>query len=231
MEQPAAIITGAAGAIGAATAVELHRLGYRLALVGRTQGTLDETRRRVAPSALAVAADVTRPADVNRAVAAALEALGRIDALVNVAGYAPELLVEQTTDQEWHKIIDTNLSSAFYMSRAAWPSLAKSGGVIVNVSSMAARDPFNGLSAYGAAKAGLNLLSLGLARQGKDLGIRVHVVAPGAVETPMFRKLRSPQEFPTHLTLQPADVARVIGQCVAGDLRYTSGEVIYIHKT
>jgi NAD(P)-dependent dehydrogenase (short-subunit alcohol dehydrogenase family) len=102
--------------------------------------------------------------------------------------------------------------------------------VIVNVSSLAARDPFPGFFAYGAAKAGLNLLGLSLARQGASIGVRVCTVAPGAVETPLFRSLMTPEQFPTENTLSPEDVARVIGQCATGDLRFTSGEVIWMHK-
>src|SRR5206468_11715185 len=119
---------------------------------------------------------------------------------------------------EWRATIDTNLSATFYLSKAAWPILKRQGGgAIVNISSMAARDPFAGFAAYGAAKAGVNLLSLSLAREGAAHGIRVYTVAPGAVETPMFRGIMSRDQFPTEQTLDPADVARVIGQCVGGD--------------
>jgi NAD(P)-dependent dehydrogenase (short-subunit alcohol dehydrogenase family) len=103
--------------------------------------------------------------------------------------------------------------------------------VAVLVSSVAARDPFVGFAAYAAAKAGLNAFGLALAREGSQMGIRVHTVAPGAVETQMLRDLFTPSDFPPDKTLGPADVAVVIGHCVRGDLRYTSGEVIYVHKT
>jgi NAD(P)-dependent dehydrogenase (short-subunit alcohol dehydrogenase family) len=102
---------------------------------------------------------------------------------------------------------------------------------VVNVSSYAARDPFDGLGAYGAAKAGINLLSLALAREGKPIHVRVHTVAPAATETTMLRTLLTPQQYPSEQTLDPAQVARVIVQCVCGDLECTSGEVIYIHKS
>jgi len=102
--------------------------------------------------------------------------------------------------------------------------------VVVNVSSAAARDPFPGFAAYGAAKAGLNLFGLCAAREGQRIGVRVHTIAPGAVETAMFRQLLSPGQFPTEDALDPADVARIIASCVVGDLRYTSGEVIHIQK-
>jgi NAD(P)-dependent dehydrogenase (short-subunit alcohol dehydrogenase family) len=134
--------------------------------------------------------------------------------------------------EEWHRVIDTNLSAAFYLCKAAWPHLVRGGGgVIVNISSESARDPFNGFSAYGAAKAGLNIFGLALAREGAAHNIAVHTIAPGATETEMFRQIATPEQYPTEKTLSPDSVARVISQCVTGELRYTSGEVIYLHKT
>src|SRR5205807_2194659 len=129
-------------------------------------------------------------------------------------------------------IVDTNLTAPIALIRAAWPIMKKqSGGVIVNISSAAARDPFPGLGAYGAAKAGLGLYGLALAREGHPHGIRVHTVAPSAVETGMFRAIMSREQVPTEAVLDPADVANVISDCVTGSLRYTSGEVIWVHKT
>jgi NAD(P)-dependent dehydrogenase (short-subunit alcohol dehydrogenase family) len=136
------------------------------------------------------------------------------------------------TPQEWRDVIDTNLSSAFYLTRAAWPTFARQrGGVVVNISSAAARDPFPGFAAYGAAKAGLNLFGLSAAREGEPIGVRVHTIAPSAVETGMFRQLMTPEQYPAEKTLDPADLARMIAMCVTGELRYTSGETIYVHKT
>ena len=89
----------------------------------------------------------------------------------------------------------------------------------------------NAFAAYGAAKAGLNLFALSAAREGAKIGVRVHAVAPSATETDMFRKLMTKEQWPPEKTLDPEEVARVIVQCVQGDLRHTSGEVIYVHKT
>lgn len=232
--QSVAIITGAGGGIGRATALELARRGFRLVLCGRRRDVLDETLAQSAPAGdgLAVVADVTRPPDVDRLVQQTVAEFGRVDVVVNNAGLAAVRSVEEMTHEEWHAIIDTNLSAAFYLSKAVWPTFKQqNGGAIVNISSQAARDPFPGFAAYGAAKAGMNLLSLSLAREGAKHGIRVYTVAPGAVETKMFRGILSGEQFPTEQTLDPADVARVIGQCVVGDLRFSSGEVIWMHKT
>jgi NAD(P)-dependent dehydrogenase (short-subunit alcohol dehydrogenase family) len=231
MTEPVAIITGAGRGIGRATALELRRRGYRLSLAARGVNDLNETAR-LAGGALCLPTDVTDPAQVERLVHETLSLLGRIDALVNNAGLAPVRPIVEMTPDEWRAVIDTNLSAAFYLTRAAWPAFEKQrSGVVVNVSSAAARDPFPGFAAYGAAKAGLNLLGLSAAREGEKIGVRVHTVAPGATETAMFRGLMTPRQYPAEKTLDPSDVANVIADCVTGSLRFTSGEVIYLHKT
>ncbi|MBC8108818.1 MAG: SDR family oxidoreductase [Anaerolineae bacterium] len=208
----------------------LFRSGWRIAGVARSERDLGEFARG-GEGILTLARDISTSAICNEIVAQVRERFGRIDALVNNAGYAPLLSLDQTTDEVWQQAIDTNLSAAFYLARACWPEFKKqSGGVIVNVSSAAARDPFPGFIAYGAAKAALNNLGLSLAREGAKDNIRVHTVAPSATETEMFRKLPGMAEYPAESTMSPEEVARVIVQCIAGELSLTSGEVIYLHK-
>lgn len=231
MNQPVCIITGAGGGIGRAIAVELSRLGYRTVLVGRTVKTLQQTANLLEQPSLVCLADVTRPLEVESVVGRALMTFGQINALVNNAGVAPVLSVEQTSPTIWHEVMDTNVSAAFYFSRAVWEAFRKqNSGVIVNISSMAAKDPFPGFLAYGAAKAALNNLGISLAREGASMDIRVHTIAPGAVETEMFRKILSPEQFPTENTLAPQEVAAVVGRCVIGDDAYRSGHVIWLSK-
>ncbi|HTL28399.1 MAG TPA: SDR family oxidoreductase [Tepidisphaeraceae bacterium] len=230
MDAPVAIVTGAGKGIGRACAQLLGSRGYRVVLLARTKQNLDETARGIADH-LVIPTDVSKSDQVDRAVKMTIDQFGRIDVVINAAGLAPILKIEETTNEQWRDVIDTNLSSAFYACRAAWPHLKKNGGAIVNISSAAARDPFAGFTAYGAAKAGVNLLGLSLAREGGEHNIRVHTVAPSAVETEMFRTIVSKDQYPTEKTLSPEDVAKVVVGCITGDLNYTSGEVIWIHKT
>lgn len=230
MQQPVAIITGAGRGIGRATAEELARKGYCLALLSRNAKELEETQK-LCGGGIVLPVDVTDAEAVERTVAAVADRFGRIDAIVHCAGVAPQRSIKEMTLGEWHSVLDTSLSAAFYLCKAAWPVFERQrSGVVVNVSSVAARDPFPGFAAYGAAKAGVNLFGLSAAREGQKIGVRVHTVAPGAVETEMLRRILSPEQFPTEKTLGPQDVARVIAQCVTGELSYTSGEVIFIHK-
>jgi len=226
-----AVITGAGRGIGRATAIDLAAKGYSVALVSRSESELKETAGKCGGKARIFLCDVSDSSRVDRLVDEALGAMGRIDALCHCAGLAVMKSIETLTVDEWRAIIDTNLSSIVYFCRKLWPIWRKQGGgVMVNVSSRAARDPFAGLGAYGAAKAGVNLLGLALASGGAEIGVRVHTVAPAATETAMLRSLFSKENLPESKTLTPEAVARVIVQCVCGDLDCTSGEVIYVHK-
>jgi NAD(P)-dependent dehydrogenase (short-subunit alcohol dehydrogenase family) len=225
------LIAGAGRGIGRATSRHLASKGNDVALMARTAAELREAAETV-PQALLIPGDASRPEFVASAVQQTLDRFGRIDALVNCAGVAPVVSIEKLTNEIWREIVDTNLSSVVYFARAVWPGFkAQKHGVMVNISSMASKDPFAGLGAYGAAKAGINLLGLALAREGAEFNIRVHTLALGAVETQMLRKIVSEKNFPKERTMEPMEVARVIANCIDGDLRYTSGEVIFLHKT
>ena len=246
-----AIVTGAGSGIGRAVAGELSRCGHRLVLAGRTSGKLEAVAadlRAKGGEALVVPTDVAQPVLVERLMSVAMDAFGRIDILINNAGYAPLLPVHEMTPEQWRRILDTNLSSVFYATRAVWPimrgqhdkllaggmgtgpSQKATGGVIVNISSEAARDPFPGLGGYAAAKVGVNMLTYVTAREGDGVGIRVYGVAPAAVETGMFRALPGMDKVPGEKILRPEDVAEAVGGCVEGAMRYASGETIYIHR-
>lgn len=230
MSRPVAIITGAGRGIGRATAEQFDANGYSLALLARSEVELRQSSAAY-KDALVLPTDVSDFDALERAVESTLARFGRIDAAIHIAGVAPVLSVEKTSLEDWRKVIDVNLSAAFFLARACWPTFLKQkSGAIVNVSSQAARDPFPGFTAYATAKAGVNMLGLALAREGKAHGIRAYTVAPGAVETAMFRAIFTPEQFPAERTLHPSDVARVIYQCAAGDLRHSSGDVIWMSR-
>jgi NAD(P)-dependent dehydrogenase (short-subunit alcohol dehydrogenase family) len=225
-----AIVTGAGRGIGRATAAQLANLSWRVTLVARSQGELDDAARAIGPNALPVAIDITAPGAGQQIVDATLTRFGRLDAVVNNAGLAPLKPFVDTTDSDLSAVLAVNLTAAFTLTRAAWPHLVAVKGAAVFVSSEATHDPFPGFSAYAAAKAGVEGLARALAKEGEPLGVRTHVVAPASVETSMFRALVTEEQWGRDKTLPPDAVADVIVQCLAGSLRHASGETIRVRR-
>ena len=206
--------------------------GYALVLVGRTASKLDDAAqaiRSATPDAQAQPAplDMRDPDAIKGLVEAVLSKHGRIDAVCNVAGDAPLNPIEDNTPEAWRRCVDTNLTAVVEITSRVFPAMKRQGeGVIVNVSSMASIDPFPGFSMYAATKAAVNTFTRCTADEGKDHGIRAVSIAPGAVETPMLRSLFPESQLPRDKTLDPAEVAAVIVDCVTGDRALTNGETL-----
>jgi NAD(P)-dependent dehydrogenase (short-subunit alcohol dehydrogenase family) len=227
-----AIVTGAGRGIGRAIARRLSAAGADVAVTARTEPQLDETRRlieRAGGNVLAMPADVANERDVERLIEAVMERFGRIDVLVNNAGTAPLARIDEMEPDVFDHTIATNIRSVYLCSRAVWGIMAEAGeGIIVNISSLSAYDPFPGFAAYGAAKAFVNLYTTALAAEGKSRGIRLYGVAPGAVETEMLRGAFP--DFPAEKTLAPDDVAQLVETLLTPACRFISGQVITIKK-
>ncbi len=227
-----AIVTGAGRGIGRAIAQRLAKSGASVIAVARTLSQITETCSQIKAgggNAIPIAADVTKEADVSRLVEQTIAALGRVDVLVNNAGVAPLMRIEQTSTDDFDTVISTNVRAVFLCCRAVWGPMAKAGsGAIVNISSVGAFDPFPGFAAYGAAKAFVNTYTKALAAEGAGQNIRVYAVAPGAVETTMLRGAFP--DFPNDKVLAPDDVAALVETLLAPACRYSSGQTIVIQK-
>jgi NAD(P)-dependent dehydrogenase (short-subunit alcohol dehydrogenase family) len=227
-----AIVTGAGRGIGRATARRLAAADAGVVVVSRTTSELDETRRAIEHAGgrvLAVVADVSVERDVERLVSEALTAFEGVDYLINNAGLAPVGGIAELESEVFDRMLATNVRAVYLCCRAVWPHLIRrGGGTIVNLSSMASFDPFPGLGAYGAAKAFVNVFTKALASEGAAHGIRVHAVAPGAVETAMLRGAFP--GYPREQTLAPEAVAELIERMLLRDSRYNSGETVTIQK-
>ncbi len=187
-----AVITGAGSGIGRAVAELFAAAGSRVVLVGRNRSNLDEVRdalESVGTACAVVSGDVAVPDTADSVRDAAVTAFGGIDVLVNNAGTALMKAVPETTVSEWHRVIDTNLTSAFLLSRMAIPLMReRGGGAIVNVASEAGVVGFRTYAAYSASKAGLVNLTRAMALDHAAERIRVNCVCPGSIETPLLEE-------------------------------------------
>lgn len=207
-----AIVTGAGQGIGRATAELFASLGAKVVLVARTGAAIASVEREIRSQggeAVAVAADVSQEAQVRSAVTRTLETFGTVDILVNNAAISAGIPVVSTPVEEWDRILAVNLRGTFLCCREVLPvMLERNCGSIVNVSSSAARHPFPGYGAYSASKAGIIALTMVLAEEVKNTGIRVNAILPGLVDTETMRGRLRPEELEG--AMKPIDVARII---------------------
>jgi NAD(P)-dependent dehydrogenase (short-subunit alcohol dehydrogenase family) len=236
-----AIVTGAGQGIGRAVAERLAADGAAVAVADLNAGTADDVVRSIASSggrAIAVRTDVTDPADAERLAAEAVAQLGRIDILVNNAGILRSTRAAEVTPEEWHLVVDANLTGSFLCARAAYPALRASGhGRIVNVASMAGRatSTLGGVH-YTTAKAGVLGLTRHLAREWARDGITVNAISPGIVDTPMVRGSTDPERMtqvlasiPLGRLAEPAEIASLIAFLASDDAAYITGANVDIH--
>jgi len=184
LDSTVAVVTGGSRGIGRAIAAALVAKGARVVITGRDQRHLDDAAGQLGDAVYAVRGDVAKPDDAARAVDAAVERFGGLDVLVNNAGIGAFGNVDGFAVDTWRDVIDTNLSGVFYCSRAAIPHLKqRGGGWIINISSLAGKNPFVGGAAYCASKAGLNAFSEALMQEVRYDNIRVSYIMPGSVST------------------------------------------------
>jgi meso-butanediol dehydrogenase/(S,S)-butanediol dehydrogenase/diacetyl reductase len=213
-----ALVTGASSGIGRATAERLLRDGWAVTVLVRRPDALK--------GAQIVIGDVRDPADVTRAVERSADA-GRLDALVCAAGVPPSGPWDDAA--HWDDVLAVDLTAPYTATRLAWPALVAGRGAVVLVGSIvgsaegSARSP-----AYAAAKAGLEGLARSLAVVGGPLGVRVNVVAPGAVDTPFDPPAFPPgdrPDVPLGRMGTPTEVAAVIAMLLSPEAGYVTGAV------
>lgn len=189
-----AIVTGGNGGIGLGIARGLAWAGARVVVAARneekSQAAVIELKASGA-DAIAIAVDVTDEASVNALIAAAVERCGRLDILVNNAGINVRKAAQQLALDEWQQVMNTNLTSAFLCSRAAYPHmLSVGGGKIINIGSMLSLFGAPYAPAYGASKGGIVQLTKSLAVAWASDNIQVNAILPGWIDTELTRKGR-----------------------------------------
>jgi NAD(P)-dependent dehydrogenase (short-subunit alcohol dehydrogenase family) len=235
------VVTGAGRGIGRAIAERFGRDGLAVVLADIDEGSCREvagTIKEAGGMAIPVPVDVTNPESVGAMAAAATDVFGGIDVLVNNAGVLRSTKVVDISAEEWDLVVDANLKGAFLCSQAVQPSMvARGGGRIVNIASMAGRATSTlGGAHYTAAKAGVLGLTRHLAREWADLGITANAISPGIVDTPMVRGStdaagleRVRQSIPLKRLADPAEVAALVAFLASDEAAYITGANVDIH--
>lgn len=222
-----ALVTGAGRGIGAAIARKLASLGATVVLCGRALQTLEATAaaiRSTGGQTRVEQCDVTDLASVQTVTASVEQTFRRLDILVNNAGVgAFSSPLHEMTPETWEKILNTNLRGVFFCIRGFAPMMIRAkSGHIINISSLAGKNPVPNGAAYAASKWGLNGLSYSVAEELRGYNIRVSVVCPGSVDT----ELSPHTGKDASKMLKPEDVAHVVGMLVTQAPQSFASEVL-----
>jgi 2-hydroxycyclohexanecarboxyl-CoA dehydrogenase len=240
LEGKTALVTGGASGIGAATARRLAAEGARVAI-----GDVNEDGARVIAGELdgfACALDVTDTGSVRAGVAAAVDALGEIDVLVNNAGTDLFSYFVNTEEELWDFVLGVNLRGVLAVTHAVLPSMqGRRGGAIVNVASEAGRVGSQGSAVYSAAKAGVIGFTKAIARESARYRVRCNAVAPGPIETPLLNaapqllgelgeRLKQGMVNATVMgrSGEPEEVAAAIAFLASDDASYVTGQTLNV---
>jgi 3-oxoacyl-[acyl-carrier protein] reductase len=212
-----ALVTGGSRGIGFAIARELLSRGARVAISGTDENTLRAAAGTLGAGAMAGRADVREYDAVERLVSEVGQRFGGLDILVNNAGIGAFEPVAAMSLDAWRSVLDTNLTGVFHCCRAALPRLReRGGGWIVNISSLAGKNPFANGAAYCASKAALNAFTEALMQEVRQDGVRVAAVLPGSVRTGFMGHVPGSGD---DWKLAPEDVAQVVADLVSHPAR------------
>jgi NAD(P)-dependent dehydrogenase (short-subunit alcohol dehydrogenase family) len=233
-----AIVTGGASGMGAATVRRLATAGAHVVIVDRNSDLAWEVAAQIGGTAMA--GDVADSSFCDGTVAATVQQFGRLDVLVNAAGVIVRASGEQTTDEQWARIMGVNVSGTFFMCRAALRVMrARGTGAIVNFGSIWGGLGSAGVAAYCASKGAVHNLTRALAMDHAGDGIRVNAVCPGEVNTPMLQAERAEavtDELLAHIAAtvpmgrlaDPDEIARVVCFLASDDASYMTGAMVSV---
>jgi NADP-dependent 3-hydroxy acid dehydrogenase YdfG len=231
LQDKAVIITGASSGIGLEIARILAAEGSRLALAGRSMERLEHAAANLAASGapmIVVPTDVTRAADCQALVKATVDTFGRVDVLINNAGYAPPASLLDTSEEIWDSTLDVCLKGVFLMTRAAVAVMLEKGhGTVLYISSAAGKYGFENRSAYCAAKWGVHGFTEALRVELAGRNIRFHLICPGAVGTSWWETVNNPQpdEIKARM-IRPQEVADAVRWVLTQPERLQIDEVV-----
>jgi len=215
-----ALVTGASSGIGLEIAKQLTTQGAKVGLLARDAKKLEAITASL-DGTIALPGDIARYLEVEKAVHRLEATLGGLDYLINNAGVGLFKPVHEFTVEEWHQVIETNLSGPFYATKAAVPAMIRrGGGHIVNIGSLASKNAFAGGSAYNASKFGLLGFSEASMLDLRYHGIRVSTVLPGSVDTPFAGNSTG-----ATWKIQPQDVAQAVVYLLSSNPRIMPGQL------
>ncbi len=239
LEEKVAIVTGASGGLGRAIALALAQEGAAVAVHYRKNreaaGEVVRAIERQGGSARSIQADVGVAEDAQRLVQESVEALGGVHILVNNAGITRDTLVLRMKEEDWQMVINTNLTGAFYCSRAVLREfLRQRGGRIINITSVAGQIGTTGQANYAAAKAGLIGMTRAIAREVASRGITVNAVAPGFIDAGITQQLPPEvargyiEQVPLGRAGKPDEVAAAVVFLASDAAAYITGHVLNV---
>ncbi|MEM1360795.1 MAG: 3-oxoacyl-ACP reductase FabG [Pseudomonadota bacterium] len=231
-----ALITGASGGIGAAIARDLHSAGASVGLSGTRIEPLEALASDLGDAAHILPCNLADPAAVDALPKQAAEALGGVDILVNNAGVTRDQLFMRMSDEDWHSVIDVNLTAVMRLSRGVLRGMMKARwGRIVNISSVVGATGNPGQGNYAASKAGLIGMSKSLAHEVASRGVTVNAVAPGFIATAMTDKLTDDQrnsilsQIPAGRMGSPEEIAAAVLFLAAPEASYVTGSTLHVN--
>jgi 3-oxoacyl-[acyl-carrier protein] reductase len=228
-----ALVTGAARGIGLAIASRLAADGIRVALLDLDGAAAEAAAKKVGGGAIALAADVTKAADVGAAIRRVVDTWGRLDILVNNAGITGRSFpIWELSEEDWSRVIDADLTSVFLCCRAAVKVMLPQGsGRIINIASIAGKEGNPTLVPYSAAKAGVIGLTKALAKEVCTRGILVHAIAPAVIGTELLQQMEQStvdllvSKIPMGRVGRPEEVAALAAWLASDDCSFTTGAV------
>jgi len=189
------VVSGGSRGIGRALAAGFAKRGAQVVITGREEATLAKTAAEISNGdhkVVPIVSDVSQLDDIHRLMATVLEKFGRIDTLVNVAGVNKRKKVETFSPEEYDFILNINLRGLFFLSQAAGKQmLVQKSGTIINIDSLNTDSPLKGVLPYAISKAGVSMMTRGMAAEWGEHGVRVNAIAPGFILTDLTSKLWS----------------------------------------
>jgi 3-oxoacyl-[acyl-carrier protein] reductase len=232
----AALVTGASGGIGRAIAKALHRQGAEVMLAGTRLTALEALAGELGPRVHVVAADFVDRGAPERLAKEAETGMGRVDILVNNAGITRDALALRMNDEDWHAVLEINLTAQFRLTRAVMRGMVRRRrGRVIGISSVVGVAGNAGQANYAAAKAAMIGMSKSIAAEVAGRGITVNCIAPGLIVTPMTDKLTAEQRLrlagaiPAGRFGAPEEVAAAVVYLASPEAAYVTGQTLHIN--